>query len=87
MRLVGQMAKDGKDNSAGEQRGEGVCKADDEGVPAGWVAELVEGGVGGEGSKTNAEAEERLSNSRVPNFWLNQLLPLRCEEKSQTLKF
>ena len=84
--LVGQMAEDGEDDGAGEQGGECVCEADDEGVPAGGVAELVEGGVGGEGAKANAEAEEGLGDCGVPHFWLDQFLPFWCEEQSKTFK-
>ena len=83
---MGEVAKDSKDDGAGQQGGEGVCEADDEGVPARGVAELVEGGIGGEGTKAHAEAEERLGDCGVPNFWLDQLFPFWREEESKTLE-
>ena len=85
-RLVGEVAKDGKDDGAGQQGGEGVREADDEGVPPRGVAELVEGSIGGEGTKANAETEERLGDCGVPNLWLNQLFPFWREEESKTLE-
>ena len=63
---MGQMTKDRKDDSSGQQRGEGVCEADDECILAGVVAELVVGTVGSQGSKSHTQREERLCDSCVP---------------------
>ena len=56
--LVGEMAKDGEDDGAGQKGGEGVGEADDESVLVGVVTELVVRTVGGQGSKPNTQREE-----------------------------
>ena len=66
MELEGKVAKDGEDDEASEERGEGVGHADDEGVPVRVVPEVVVGGISDEGSKAGGEGEERLSYSGVP---------------------
>ena len=50
------------------------------------MAELVEGGVGGEGAEADAEAEEGLSHCGVPHLRLDQLLPLWCEKEGKTFE-
>ena len=52
---MGQMTKDGEDDSSSQKGGEGVCKADDESILARVMSELVVGAVGGQGSKSHAQ--------------------------------
>ena len=50
------------------------------------MAELVKGGISGEGAEADAETEEGLSHCGVPHLWLDQLLPLWCEEEEEAFE-
>ena len=68
LELEGKVAKDGEDDEASKERGEGVGHADDEGVPVRVVPEVVVGGISDEGSEAGGEGEERLSYCSVPHL-------------------
>ena len=55
---MSQVTEDGEDDGAGQQRREGVGKADDQGVLVGVVSELVVGAVGRQRAKANTQGEE-----------------------------
>ena len=63
-----EVTKDGKDDGAGQERREGVGKADDQGILVCVVSELVVRAIGGQSTKANTQGEERLSHGRIPNL-------------------
>ena len=68
LELEGKVTKNGEDDEASKERGEGVGHADDEGVPVRVVPEVVVGGISDEGSEAGGEGEERLSYSGIPHL-------------------
>ena len=63
---MGHVAEDGEDDKAGQEAGEAIDGARDDGVPVAVVVELVVGGEGEEGPEPGAEGEEDLRGSVNP---------------------
>ena len=60
---MGKMTEDGEDDGGGEEAGEGVDRADEEGVPVAVVVELVVAAQGQKSSNANSIRVEDLSAS------------------------
>merc|ERR1719376_247618 len=83
--FVRHVSQDGEDDGGGEEGGEGVDAADGDGVAVAVVVELVVGSEGEESADANAVREEDLGASVDPALAVHQSVPVRCEEKLESL--
>lgn len=75
-----QMSQDAKDREAGEEGGRRIQGSHNRGIPMDVVAKFVEGRIHDYVAKANGEGVEALSDSRIPDLRIQNLLPVGLNE-------